>query len=461
VQGVAKSKTVYICTSCDHEAPKWVGQCGDCGDWGTVVEGRSAATGRPSPGRSGPLPAPAVLLRDLTTDPTTAEPTGIEEFDRVMGGGLTPGSVTLIGGEPGVGKSTLALQVAAAVSRRASVLYASGEESTHQVRGRAQRLGIHPDQLWLASANETPDILSEIERVEPELVVIDSIQTLRDPSVDSGTGSPNQVRGCTQQLVTIAKTLDCAVVIVGHVTKDGSLAGPKLLEHLVDTVASLDGDRHHDLRLLRTTKHRFGSTNELGVFEMTREGLIGVPDTSARLLGDRRIGATGSAVAAVVEGTRAITVEVQALVGKPAAGGPPKRAARGLDSSRLAQLLAVLDKRLGFRLGDLDIYVSVVGGVKVTEPAADLAIAAAIVSSQMNRPCPADMICWGEVGLGGEVRQVARASQRIVESSRMGFRHAIIPSTVPGEDTGPNLRLAPVDDLAHALNALGLTSVAA
>ncbi len=458
---MSKVKSVFACTVCGHEVPKWTGQCDGCGEWGTVVEGRIPTGHHQALTRlCGTAPAPAVLLSDLTAEPPPAEPTGLEEFDRVMGGGLVDGSVTLLGGEPGVGKSTLALQVAAAVSRRVPVLYVSGEESAHQVRGRAQRLGVHPDQLWLASVSDLPEILAEVERVEPQLIVVDSIQTVRDPANVSPSGSVNQVRGCTQQLVSVAKTLGCATVIVGHVTKDGALAGPKLLEHLVDTVASLDGDRHHDLRLLRTSKHRFGSTHELGVFEMTSEGLIGVPDTSARLLGDRRIGSPGSAVAAVVEGTRAVTVEIQALVGAPSAAAP-KRAAHGIDSSRLAQLLAVLEKRLRYPFSTLDVYVSVVGGIKVKEPAADLAIAAAVVSSALNTECRSDAICWGEVGLGGELRQVSRPAQRTAEASRMGFRVAVVPTAVPGEDEGLDITMSPVDNLAGALQRLGLASVAA
>ena len=401
---------------------------------------------------SGAIAMPIAEIDALIGGPQS---TGIEELDRVLGGGLVPGSVTLLGGEPGIGKSTLLLQLAATWPTR--TLYVSGEESAQQVRLRAERLGAVGPHLWLLAETSLPHVLASLDTAQPHLVIIDSIQSVADPDLGSAPGSVVQVRGCTHRLVAEAKRRGIPMVLVGHVTKDGGLAGPRVLEHIVDTVLSFEGDRHHALRLLRAVKHRFGSTNELGVFEMVERGLVGVPDASSLFLTDRRTGVAGSAVTPTLEGHRPLLVEVQALTNKVNSGVPPRRSAQGLDPGRLALLLAVLERRARLPMGQHEVFASAVGGVRLTEPGSDLPMCLAIVSALADHPLPPDVISFGEVGLAGELRQVAHASRRLAEAARLGFTRAIVPANSANGVDGISLVRAAT--LNEALLAVGLHGV--
>jgi DNA repair protein RadA/Sms len=378
----------------------------------------------------------------------------VAELDRVLGGGLVPGSVTLLGGEPGIGKSTLLLQVAAEVAAAgARVLYLSGEESAQQIRLRAERLGaLHPG-LWLATEVAMPQVVGAIEEVAPDLVIVDSVQTLLDPQLASTPGSVAQVRECANRLVQEAKRRGCAVVLVGHVTKEGALAGPRVLEHVVDTVLSFDGDRHHALRLLRVVKHRFGSTQELGLFEMGDHGLSGVPDPSGLFLADRRIGVPGSVVLPTVEGNRPLLVELQVLTAISTLPSP-RRSAQGIDAGRMALLLAVLQQRCGITTSGIDVYALAVGGVKLADPGADLALGLAAVSSLAGTTLPPDLVACGEVGLGGELRQVAHMPRRLAEAARLGFKRAVVPFSAP--EPPPGIETLRVGTLVDAVDRLDL-----
>jgi DNA repair protein RadA/Sms len=392
-------------------------------------------------------------VTEVDTSSGAAAPTGIDELDRVLGGGLVPGSVTLLGGEPGVGKSTLLLMAAAAVAERGTVLYVSAEERAQQVRTRAERVGaLHP-RLWLLAETSLPRILAASSQVQPDLLVVDSIQTVHDPELPSAPGSVTQVRGCTHQLVREAKSSGRAVVLTGHVTKDGQLAGPRVLEHVVDTVVAFEADAHHALRLLRATKHRFGTTGELGLFQMDERGLTAVADPSALLLADRRADTEGSAVVAAIDGHRPLLVEVQALV-HPTGLSYPRRSAQGIDTNRLELLLAVLQARCSVDLGRCDVFVSTVGGVRVGEPGADLGICLALVSAVLRLPLASDVAVCGEIGLGGELRQVAQTRRRLAEVARLGFHRAIVPRSASGEVRG--LDVVRPATLAEALRAAGL-----
>ncbi len=408
-----------------------------------------------------PIPAafefePATPIGDVELGSVRAMPTGISELDRVLGGGFVPGSVTLIGGEPGVGKSTLLTQVASSMAFAGiDVLYVSAEESRQQVRLRAGRLGPLAPRLWLASETELGHVLAQLDRVQPGLVVIDSIQTVHDPALGSAPGSTVQVRECAHRLVREAKQRDLAVVLVGHVTKEGGLAGPRVLEHVVDTVLCFDGDRHHALRLLRAAKHRFGSTADLGLFEMTDAGLEPVPDPSALFLADRRPGVAGSAVVPTLEGHRPLLVELQALVA-PTNLSVARRSAQGVDGGRVAFLLAVLERRASLSLTGSDVFALAVGGVRVVEPGADLALALAVASSQSDTPLPADLVACAEVGLGGELRQVGQTPRRLAEAARLGFGCALVPHSAP--DPPPGLRAWRAGTVAEALALVGMAS---
>jgi DNA repair protein RadA/Sms len=374
-----------------------------------------------------------VALSEIAIDSGRPAPTGLPEFDRVLGGGLLPGSVTLLGGEPGIGKSTLLLQLLAQVARRGGRgLLVSAEESPAQVHARARRLGALVPGVWLVAETTLPGIRAAIELIGPDIVVVDSIQTVADPALESVPGSVVQVRGCAQQLATLAKAHGPAMILVGHVTKDGTLAGPRLLEHLVDTVLSFEGDRHHALRLLRSVKHRFGPTGELGLFEMTGVGLEGVTDAGGLFLVDRRSGTPGSVVFPAMEGQRPLLVEVQALVVRSSLPSP-RRSTTGFDAGRLALLLAVLERRAQLTLGTSDVYVSTVGGVRIADPGADLAVCLAVASALTGQPVGDDVVVLGEVGLGGEIRQVAHTPRRLAEAARLGFRHAWVPERGPEE----------------------------
>ncbi|MDX2378913.1 MAG: DNA repair protein RadA [Acidimicrobiia bacterium] len=441
-------RAVFECADCGSRHPKWAGQCTSCGEWNTLVEAHDRPL-RPAAPSTRPGPRP---ISEVEQHAARSTPTGIDELDRVLGGGLVPGSVTLLGGEPGIGKSTLLLQLLAASGT--PTLYVSAEESAQQVRRRAERLGAMTPTLWLHAETSLPHILDAISEMQPSLVVVDSIQTVGDPASSSPPGSVGQVRGCANRLVALAKERSIATVLVGHVTKDGGLAGPRTLEHLVDTVLQFEGDRHHALRLLRASKHRFGPTNELGLFEMGDSGLHGVPDPSSMFLADRRTGIAGSAVVPSMEGQRPIVVEVQALATPGVPGVPSRRSAQGLDGGRLSMLAAVLGRRRLTEVGEHDIYASTAGGAKLREPGLDLGVCLAIMSAVTDRPLPADLAVFGEVGLGGELRQVGQAARRVTEARRLGFRRVIVPAKSPEVDA--EITVLRAGTLAEATAAAGL-----
>ena len=442
------------CTECGTTHPKWAGRCPSCLAWNTLVE-------EAPPGRSGHTAAAATAqpITEIVAADARPVSTGLPELDRVLGGGLVPGSVTVVGGEPGIGKSTLLLQVAAARARAgAPVLYVSGEESGAQVRDRAGRLSAMEPALWLLPETQVGAVVAAMDQLSPALVVVDSIQTLVDPDVASSPGSVTQVRDTAHRLVQEAKQRAVAVVLIGHVTKDGALAGPRVLEHVVDTVLSFEGDRHHALRLLRAVKHRYGPTSELGLFEMEESGLAGVADASRLFLSDRVMGIPGSVVVPTLEGHRPLLVEVQALV-VPSPLPTPRRSAQGFDQGRLSLLVAVLSNRVGLPFVDRDVYASVVGGVRLGEPGSDLGICLALASALTSTAVPGDLIACGEVGLGGELRQVAQTPRRLAEAARLGFRRAIVPASAP--EAAGDLELVRVTSVAEAVRAAGLSELAA
>ena len=452
---MTRTRVRFGCEQCGAEASKWVGRCGDCGEWGSVVqvaagllEAASASVLLPD-SVARPVPLGAV---DVTMSKRFS--TGIAEFDRVLGGGLVPGSVTLLGGEPGVGKSTILLQAMLAMTQQGNTaLLIAAEESPEQVRIRAERLGELNDRLLVVAETSVPYVLAHAASVAPQVLVVDSIQTVHDPDAAGVPGSVTQVRDSAQALVRFAKETGTAVVLVGHVTKEGSIAGPRVLEHLVDTVLQFEGDRHYALRMLRALKHRFGRTDELGLFEMSGKGLEEVIDASAMLLTDRQPGATGSAVVPVLEGSRPLLVEVQALVA-PTSAPMPRRQAQAFDGGRLAMLTAILQRRCHLSLAQMDVYASVVGGVKIFETGADLAVALAIASSVLERPLAPQTVVLGEVGLGAELRSVPQAARRLQEAARIGFLQAIVPESTPAV---PGIELLRARDVGEALN-LGLAA---
>jgi len=450
---VPRLRTVYVCSSCGAQHPKWAGQCTACGEWNTLVEdvvstetavvSKTVAVSRALNSATEPLP-----ISDITHSESAATATGVAEFDRVLDGGLVPGSVTLVSGEPGIGKSTLLLQIASTWPSRA--LYVSAEESAQQVRLRAKRLGANDDDTYLVSAMSLGDIVGAIDKVKPSLVVVDSVQTIADETIESAPGSVTQVRECSFRLVQEAKARNIAILLVGHVTKDGNIAGPRLLEHVVDTVVSFEGDRLHALRMVRAIKHRFGTTNELGLFEMTESGLVGVPDASNMLLADRQIGVAGSIVVPTIDGQRPMLVEVQALTTKVGTGFTPRRSAQGIESSRLAMLLAVLERRTGTAFASLEVYVSVVGGVRLNDPGSDLGFCLALASAAHDQPVTPQLAAIGEVGLGGEVRHVTHLERRVREAERMGFNRILVPANAKPLDGG-RATLVRVASVAEAI----------
>ncbi|MDR7523176.1 MAG: DNA repair protein RadA [Armatimonadota bacterium] len=440
----------YVCQQCGHESAKWLGRCPGCGQWNTLVEEPQVPPSS-RPRRS--TAAEPVSVQDVPAGAEPRLPTGSAEFDRVLGGGVVAGSVVVVGGDPGVGKSTLLMQCADRVARTgARVLYASAEESVRQTKLRAERLGVSAPSLLLLAEADLDAITETAGRLRPTLLIVDSIQTVSRADVASAPGSVAQVRECTAALVRLAKEQGIAVFLVGHVTKEGTLAGPRVMEHLVDTVLSFEGDRHHVYRILRATKNRFGSTNEIGVFEMASGGLVEVANPSAAFLSERPKAAPGSAVVCALEGSRPLLVEIQALT-SPTHFGMPRRTASGVDYNRLLVLLAVLERRVGLQLGSQDVYVSVAGGVGVEEPAADLGIAVAVASSLRNRPVDPRAVIIGEVGLAGEVRSVPQLGKRLAEASRLGFERAVVPRT-NGLGSPAGLEVIPVPDLAGALRVL-------
>ena len=450
---MARPKTTYRCTECGTAEPKWTGRCTGCEAWNTLVEEPDLLRTARAEGAVVSEASTPVPIGEVDTEAWAPAATGIGELDRVLQGGLVPGSVTLLGGEPGIGKSTLLLQALAGLARAGHrCLYVTAEESAQQVRLRAERLGTLPPELWLVSETALPHVLTHLDTVAPTVVAIDSIQTVYDPALSSAPGSVAQVRECAHRLVRMAKERAIATVLVGHVTKDGGLAGPRVLEHTVDTVLSFEGERHHALRLLRAVKHRFGSTDELGLFEMTGTGLEGVPDPSALFLADRRPGTPGSVVAPVLEGNRPLLVEVQALV-TPSQIPSPRRSAQGLDSGRLSLVLAVLEQRVGASFHQADVHSVVAGGVKAVEPGADLAIALALVSARAGIALRDDLVVCGEVGLGGELRQVHQTARRLAEAARLGFRRAVVPASAPAH--APGLEVLRAATLSEAIDLVG------
>jgi len=444
-----KTRSAHRCGECGAESPRWLGRCPECGVWGSLAEvSVSRARGAASLAAPGAGTITPVPITEVARNAAERLATGVGELDRVLGGGLVPGSVTLLVGEPGMGKSTLLLQALGRLAASgARCLLIGAEESSEQVRMRAERVGsLHPG-LLLADTTSLDRVRAHIDDVGPAVLAIDSIQAISDPELPGAPGSITQVRECAHALTRLAKERGIPTILVGHVTKEGTLAGPRALEHVVDTVLSFDGDRHHTLRFLHALKHRFGATTELGLLEMQSDGLADVPDASALFLSDRRPDAPGSVVAPVVEGSRPLLVEVQALVA-PSAAPMPRRSATGLDSARLALLLAVLQQRAGVKVAEAEVYASVAGGVRVSEPGVDLAVALAVASAHDGFVVASDTVVLGEIGLGGELRQVPQASRRLAEAARLGFRCAIGPLSLP---TVSGIRVTPVATLADAL----------
>ncbi len=449
---MARPVTLFACQSCGATAPKWLGRCPECGDWNSYIE---EAREKPAPAAAVAGGGRAVPIGDVDPLDGPRCATGLPGFDRVLGGGLVPGSVVLLGGEPGIGKSTLLFQAGRGVASGGGrdVLYASAEESAAQVRLRAERLGIRDGRLLVLAETDVSRIVAEAEARQPAVVVVDSVQAVSSPSLASTPGTVSQVRAVAAELTRYAKSRGVPVLLVGHVTKDGNLAGPKSLEHLVDAVVSIEGDRGGSRRLLRATKNRFGPVDEIALYEMTGEGLAELPDASAVLLAERRAGLPGSAVTAAREGTRSVLVEIQALVGSVSAGSP-RRVAIGLDGGRLALLLAVLEGA-GLALSSREVFVACTGGIEVTEPAADLAVIAALASSARSTPLPDRSVFFGEIGLLSEVRRVPAAASRLKEASALGFRTVFLPAGNAGEAAAfTDLASRPVDRVAEFLGEL-------
>lgn len=453
---MAKEKTCYVCASCGYEAARWLGCCPDCGEWNTFEERRPAPA---APGKTAERAAryqstqkaEPVPLSDIQTRPEPRSSTGNEELDRVLGGGLVPGSAILLGGDPGIGKSTLLLQTAASLSERMRVLYVSGEESAQQIKMRASRIGVDKHALYVLTENDVEAILDKCLSIRPDVLIIDSIQTMVSADSASAPGSVSQVRQSAGAIVRYAKQSGVSVFLVGHVTKEGSLAGPRVLEHMVDAVLYFEGDRQHEYRLLRAVKNRFGSVNELGVFEMRAEGMVPVPNPSESLLSQRARGASGSVVFCTLQGSRPILCDLQALAAK-SFYAVPKRTVGGMDSGRVALLLAVMEKRAGKNLFDQDVYINVAGGLALSDPAADLAVCVAVASSLMGFTLPASLSVMGEVGLCGEVRPVAQAERRVAECVRQGFTQILLPKqNLKKLPPIPGVTMTGVDTLMQAL----------
>ncbi len=451
---MVKRKNKFVCQDCGYESAKWMGKCPGCSNWNTMVEEiqAPASGGRHISSNAGKKVSKPEKITALESQKEPRITTEMKEFNRVLGGGIVPGSLVLIGGDPGIGKSTILLQISSQIAKKKMpVLYVSGEESTRQTKLRAERLGVDEDALYVLSETNLQDIANQIEQLQPQLVIIDSIQTIYREEVASAPGSVSQVRECTGELMRIAKTSHISIFIVGHVTKEGSIAGPRLLEHMVDAVLYFEGERHHTYRILRGVKNRFGSTNEMGIFEMREEGLREVLNASEIFLEERTAGASGSTVVASMEGTRPVLVEIQALI-SPSSFGNPRRMATGDDYNRVPLLMAVLEKRVGFMLQNQDAYIKVAGGVKLDEPAIDLAIAISIASSFRDQPTEPKDIFVGEVGLTGEIRRVSRIEQRVQEAAKLGFSRVICPkNNLDGWSVPKDIQVIGVETVQEAL----------
>jgi len=429
---MSKIKTKFVCQSCGYISPRWIGKCSECNSWNSFVEERIAA----GPENSRALGARGteansearhpIRLSEISTSEEGRITTGIAELDRALGGGIMPGSIVLVGGDPGIGKSTLMMQMVRGLMPGSNTLYVSGEESPRQLKSRAARLGLGNDNLYILAETNVESVIEAVRQMTPELVIVDSIQTMYRPMIESAPGSVSQVRECTALLMQAAKMTGIPVFVVGHVTKEGMIAGPKVLEHIVDTVLMFEGERTHAYRILRAAKNRYGSTNEIGVFSMTGSGLEEVPNPSEVFLSERRKNASGSAVTSVLEGTRPVLIEIQALVIN-SSYSTPQRTVTGYDTRRVAMLLAVLEKQLGARLGHSDVFINIAGGLFIDEPAADLAIALAVLSNQLDLAIDPAACLIGEIGLGGEVRAVPQAELRVAEAIKLGFQHIVLP----------------------------------
>ena len=454
-----KQKTVFVCQECGYQAAGWLGRCPECNTWNSLVEetdfGAEFAIGHgPDAFRAAFTKEPPLSIDKITSNAAERFSTNISELDRVLGGGVVRGSVILIGGDPGIGKSTLLLQVLDFLSSGRKVLYISGEESINQTKLRADRLGTASPNLFIVNETNLDSIQDHINKLKPDVAVIDSIQVIYKDALLSSPGSVSQVRMCAQELTFMAKKMGISLFLVGHVTKEGNIAGPRVLEHMVDTVLYFEGERHMSFRLLRAVKNRFGSTNEIGIFEMTETGLKEVPNPSGIFLQERPRGVSGFVVVPTMEGTRPLLVEVQALL-SPTNFTAPKREARGVDYNRISLISAVLERRLGMELGKFDIYVNVAGGVSITEPAVDLGIALAMSSNYKDAPCDYDCAVMGEVGLGGEIRSINQIENRLNESERLGFKRALITrSNLSGLGKKINMEIIPVSFLKEALKAV-------
>ncbi len=450
-----KDRIIYVCSECGYESPKWNGRCQGCGTWNTLEEVVPLVPGGGTR-RTADLSERVKKIGEIDTDNEVRYHTGCGELDRVLGGGLVKGSIVLLGGEPGIGKSTLLLQICQYLGQNHSVLYISGEESARQLKLRAERLGVDSDRLFVLTENDAQAVCDTIASSKPDIVIIDSIQTMQIQQLSSSPGSLTQVRECTNLFMHTAKRLEIPVFIVGHVNKDGAIAGPKVMEHIVDTVLFFEGERHMSYRILRAVKNRFGSTNEIGVFDMQEKGLQEVENPSRMLLAGRPLGVSGTCIACVMEGSRPILAEVQTLVSKSAFAAP-KRTATGFDYNRMSILLAVLEKRFGLVYGTLDVYLNIVGGFKLDEPAGDLPVALALYSGLTDRALPDKLIAIGEVGLGGEIRNVSHIVRRVQEAKRMGFEYCIVPKQALAAlpKSSKTLRIFGVSNLRQAFSALG------
>ena len=452
---MAKVKSVYICSECGYESPKWYGKCPSCGEWNTMNEEvRETVKAAPHAAAAANNYIPPVPVNEISTTDEIRYRTGLNELDRVMGGGIVKGSLVLLGGDPGIGKSTILLQICEYLGRSLKILYVSGEESKRQLKLRADRLGVNSDNLYILTQTDVELICETIRRDKPNLVMIDSIQTMSLSELNSAPGSVTQVRESTNYLMRTAKSLDIPMIIVGHVNKEGSIAGPKVLEHVVDAVLHFEGDKQMSYRILRAVKNRYGSTNEIGVFQMTDNGLSEVENPSLMLISGRPKNVSGTCIACAMEGTRPILAEIQALA--TATGfGNPRRMCTGFDYNRMNLIIAVLEKRAGYYFTNTDAYVNVVGGLRLDEPAVDLAVAMALVSSLKDVPVAEDAIAFGEVGLAGEIRSVSHAQQRINEAVRLGFKRIIVPAHNMKDITAPEgAQVIPVRNVRQAFEAI-------